>query len=212
MFVLLVFPKETVLSGEQVANCYALRGAGCKRTSLGLSALGQRACGWLYVTPERKESSTTPCQSLVVLAQVAFPCENGRFLANCAALSGCCLLEQRFSTSALLTVWTEEFFVVRNCPVHSRMFGSIPGPNPPRDSSTTPPSMTITDVFRGAWVAQSVEHLTSAEVMTSRFMSSSPTSGSMLTTQSLEPVSDSVSPSLSGPPDSHCVSLSQINK
>ena len=48
----------------------------------------------------------------------------------------------------------------------------------------------------GAWVAQSVEWPTSAQVMISRSMSSSPASGSVLTAQSLEPVSDSVSPSL----------------
>ena len=50
--------------------------------------------------------------------------------------------------------------------------------------------------LRGAWVAQSVERLTSAQVMISRSVSSGPASGSVLTAQSLEPVSDSVSPSL----------------
>ena len=49
----------------------------------------------------------------------------------------------------------------------------------------------------GTWVAQSVERLTSAQVMISRPVSLSPASGSVLTAQSLEPVSDSVSPSLS---------------
>ena len=49
---------------------------------------------------------------------------------------------------------------------------------------------------RGAWVAQSVKQPTSAQVMISRSVSSSPASGSVLTAQSLEPVSDSVSPSL----------------
>ena len=48
-----------------------------------------------------------------------------------------------------------------------------------------------------SWVAQSVERLTSAQVMISWFVSSSPTSGSMLTVQSLEPALDSLSPSLS---------------
>ena len=52
----------------------------------------------------------------------------------------------------------------------------------------------------GAWVAQSVGRPTSAQVTISRYVSSSPTSGSVLTAQSLEPVSDSVSPSLSAPP------------
>uniref|UniRef100_A0A8C9M2M8 REST corepressor 1 n=1 Tax=Panthera tigris altaica TaxID=74533 RepID=A0A8C9M2M8_PANTA len=53
---------------------------------------------------------------------------------------------------------------------------------------------------RGAWVAQSVERPTSAQVTISRSVSSSPVSGSVLSAQSLEPVSDSVSPSLSDPP------------
>ena len=62
----------------------------------------------------------------------------------------------------------------------------------------------------GAWVAQSVKHPTSAQVMISRSVSSSPASGSVLTAQSLEPASDSVSPSLSDPPPFMlCLSLSQ---
>ena len=52
---------------------------------------------------------------------------------------------------------------------------------------------------RGAWVAQSVERLTSAQGMTSGFVGSSPVSGSVLTAQGLEPALDSVSPSLSPP-------------
>ena len=52
----------------------------------------------------------------------------------------------------------------------------------------------------GTWVAQSVKRLTSAQVMISRSMSSSPASGSVLTAQSLEPASDSVSPYLSALP------------
>ena len=49
---------------------------------------------------------------------------------------------------------------------------------------------------QGAWVAQSVELLTLAKVMISWFMGLSPMSGSVLTAQSLEPASDSISPSL----------------
>ena len=61
----------------------------------------------------------------------------------------------------------------------------------------------------GTWAAQSVERPTSAQVTISRSMSSSPASGSVLTAQSLEPVSDSVSPSLSAPlPLMLCLSLS----
>ena len=55
-------------------------------------------------------------------------------------------------------------------------------------------------VFRGARGAQSVKRPTSAQVTISRSVSSSPVSGSVLTAHSLEPVSDSVSPSLSAPP------------
>ena len=50
--------------------------------------------------------------------------------------------------------------------------------------------------MRGAWVAQSVKRPTSAQVMISRSMSLSPTLGSVLTAQSLEPALDFVSPSL----------------
>ena len=52
------------------------------------------------------------------------------------------------------------------------------------------------DPSGGAWVAQSVKHPTSAQVKTSRFVSLSPASGSVLTAWSLQPASDSVSPSL----------------
>ena len=49
-------------------------------------------------------------------------------------------------------------------------------------------------------MTQSVKRPTSAQVMISQSVSSSPVSGSVLTAQSLEPASDSVSPSLSAPP------------
>ena len=62
----------------------------------------------------------------------------------------------------------------------------------------------------GAWVAQLAERPTSAQVMISWLVSSSPASGSVLTAQSLEPASDSVSPSLSAPnPLTSCLRLSQ---
>ena len=53
--------------------------------------------------------------------------------------------------------------------------------------------------IQGAWVTQSVKHLTSVQVMTSGFVGSNPVSGSVLTAQSLEPASHSVSSSLSAP-------------
>ena len=62
----------------------------------------------------------------------------------------------------------------------------------------------------GAWVAQSVKHPTSAQVMILHFVGSSP-----VLALCLEPVSASVSPSLSAPPLltlSLSLSLSKINK
>ena len=50
-----------------------------------------------------------------------------------------------------------------------------------------------------AWVAQSVKFPTLAKVMISGFVSSSPASVSVLIAQSVEPASDSVSPSLFAP-------------
>ena len=65
----------------------------------------------------------------------------------------------------------------------------------------------------GAWVAQLVKRPTSAQVMISQFVSSSPALGCVLTAQSLEPALDSVSPSLSAPaPLVLCLSLSIKNK
>ena len=49
-------------------------------------------------------------------------------------------------------------------------------------------------------MAQSVERLTSAQIMISWYVGLSPTSGSVLTAQSLDLALDSVSPSLSAPP------------
>ena len=63
-------------------------------------------------------------------------------------------------------------------------------------------------IHSGTWVTRSVKCPTSAQVLISWFTSSSPTSGSVLTAQSLEPASDSVSPSLSAPPPlTLCLSL-----
>ena len=57
-------------------------------------------------------------------------------------------------------------------------------------------SMLEVVISRVTWLAQSVKRQTSAQVMILRSVSSSPASGSVLTARSLEPVSDSVSPSL----------------
>ena len=67
-------------------------------------------------------------------------------------------------------------------------------------------------MIRGTWVAQSVQCLTLSQVMISWFVGSSSASGSVLTAQSLEPASNSVSPSLSAPPPlTLCLCLSKIN-
>ena len=72
-------------------------------------------------------------------------------------------------------------------------------------------------VKRGTWVSQLVKVLTWAQViisrfqvMIARFLGSSPTSGFVLTAQSLETASDSESPLLSAPP--LCLCFSKINK
>ena len=57
----------------------------------------------------------------------------------------------------------------------------------------------------------SVERPTSPQVMISRLMSLSPASDSVLTAQSLEPASDSASPSLCAPP-LLVLCLSKMNK
>ena len=62
-------------------------------------------------------------------------------------------------------------------------------------------------------MAQSVERLTSAQVMISRSRGLSPTSGSVLAAWSLEPASDSMRPSLFAPPRLKlCLALSLKNK
>ena len=65
---------------------------------------------------------------------------------------------------------------------------------------------------RAAWVCQPVKHGTSVRVMILQSMSSSPASGSVLTAQSLEPASRSVSPSLALPACTLSLSFSKIHK
>ena len=106
----------------------------------------------------------------------------------------------------------------------SPMSGSVPtGQSLEPSSSSVSPSLSAPPLLvcslslslstinvRDAWVAQSVKRPTSAQVTISWSVSSSPASGSGLMAQSLEPVSDSVSPSLSAPPPFMlCLSLSQ---
>ena len=66
---------------------------------------------------------------------------------------------------------------------------------------------------RGTWVAQSVKRPTLAQVMISQLVSSNPMLGSVLTAWSLEPASDSVSPSLCPSPTcTLSLSFSKVNK
>ena len=62
--------------------------------------------------------------------------------------------------------------------------------------------------LKATCVAHFVKHPTSAQVMIARSVGSSPASGSVLTARSLEPASDSVSPSLSTPSPACALSLS----
>ena len=90
-------------------------------------------------------------------------------------------------------------------PIWGRVARSVPAVLPGRHFSAL---MFKILKLRGAWVAQSVERPTSAQVMISRFMGSSPARGSGLAAGSLEPASDSVFPSLSAPPLlAFCLSL-----
>ena len=95
-----------------------------------------------------------------------------------------------------------------NVPFQGRT--SLPGHSAHSSSLSTgeelEPVTCFKNIFcRGAWVAQSVKHPTSAQVMTSWSVGSSPTSGSVLTAQSLESASHSVSLC---PSSAHSVSLS----
>ena len=83
--------------------------------------------------------------------------------------------------------------------------GCIPIPDHPGSSKLpeglSPPSGGFKNYNTGGpWVAQQIKHPTSAQVMIWRFVGSNPTLGSVPTARSLEPASESVSPSLSAPP------------
>ena len=84
----------------------------------------------------------------------------------------------------------------------------------PDQEHAWPPTVFTTGGRGGApGGAQSVKHLASAQVLISQFMSSSPASGCVLTAQSLEPASDSVSLSLSlSPSSAYALSLSLSQK
>ena len=64
----------------------------------------------------------------------------------------------------------------------------------------------------GTWAAQSVKQLTSAQVLISQFVSSSPASGSGLTARSLEPASDSFLPLSLPLPNSCSVSIKNTHQ
>ena len=83
------------------------------------------------------------------------------------------------------------------------------GPKPQVSEHLSQERLVLESQRGGTWVPQSVGRLTSAQVMISQFVGSSPMLGSVLTVQTLEPASDSLSPSLSAPPLLvFCLSLS----
>ena len=101
------------------------------------------------------------------------------------------------SASSSVPAWTAVY--------RSRCNGGIPG----RDGSRLQRAHFVASNRYGAETseptgapggAQSVKRPTSAQVMISRSVGSSPASGSVLMAHSLEPAWDSVSPSLSAPP------------
>ena len=103
--------------------------------------------------------------------------------------------------------------------LNEALFEGSPLPLPPKVGTggsidLEPQRVLLKPKCRGAWVAQSVKQPTLAQVMISRLVSSNPTSGSVLTAQSLESASDFVSPSLSAStPAPHCLrSVSKMNK
>ena len=100
--------------------------------------------------------------------------------------------------------------------VVARLLGVRCGPAGPHILQTVPADVlkpTHARCFKkrptwGPWVAQSAEHLTSAQVVILRFVGSSPTSGSLLSVQSPLLI---LSPPLSAPP-LLALSLSLKNK
>ena len=84
-------------------------------------------------------------------------------------------------------------------------------PRPTVEPGTAPPASVSSSeqgVGEGARASQPVKHPTLAQAMISRFVSSSPVSGSALTTQSLEPAADSVVSFSLCPFPTHSLSLS----
>ena len=100
---------------------------------------------------------------------------------------------QRPEKRGILGQWDNS---VRHYSVGSRSFHICPNPQN----------------VQGTWVAQSVKRPAWAQVRISMLVSLSPTSGSVLRAQSLEPALDSVSPSLCLPLPHLPLSLSLKNK
>ena len=84
--------------------------------------------------------------------------------------------------------------------------------NPHTKIPFTSVPITEYNMSRGVWVVQSVKGLTSAQVMILLFMSSSPTLGSVLTVQSLEPLLILCLPLSLCPSPAHALSLSLSQK
>lgn len=126
-------------------------------------------------------------------------------------------LAQRCPAASFSETGNADFYV--NSPGFSRpsqkMFlSTVPNKYAHRIQSNSCHLVTLylLEHWRGAWVAQSVKRPTSAQVMSSPFVSSSHASGSVLTAQSWEPASNSLSSSFSAPPPLMlCLLLAKIN-
>lgn len=55
-------------------------------------------------------------------------------------------LEKHFSALALLTFWARQFLPARGCPVHCRIFNSIPGLYPPKLITPPPPPLSCNNL------------------------------------------------------------------
>ena len=123
------------------------------------------------------------------------------------------ILQRYINSNSVLLAWNESYRPVELITEPRSRIVQMQSANPPWDFQQCAVgkglcllNMVLT---RGAWVAQSAKHPTSSHVLLSWFVGLSPTSGSVLTAQSL----DSVSASIPVPPlIMICLSPSKIKE
>ena len=137
------------------------------------------------------------------------------FILSKTIKNSCGTFSQPLKTVALFQTWKQQ---THSDGVGVGMHRGTWGPAKQSCSQTASLAVFLhvsfkTWALRDTWVARLVKGPTSAQVMTLRFVTSSPALGSVLTTQSLEPALDSVSPSLCELTLCVCLyfSLSKIN-